>query len=251
MSWWQMALSWLHCFVVSTMLTSKLSRSHQSNTVPAYSPHAVAEYAVALMLSLNHGNLSCCEPYEVKLLHGLLGFDVHGNGWSSVWGRIAGADQNSSRLRMIWWRPTVPRWGVCKQYGVKIIRWMNSMPTVISSHYTVRWRQICSSWSTKHRQDEKKGRDDYQYWRGQLIHTEDLIEDCAQTGWISWSDVYEEEKNTSMRTRATRWLMILVVCSWFQTLFSPLTRHSSPKGLVHRTVSTLSVKELEEARTEL
>ena len=48
--------------------------------VPAYSPHAVAEYAVALMLSLNRkiqraswrtrdGNFS---------LNGLLGFDMYG-----------------------------------------------------------------------------------------------------------------------------------------------------------------------------
>ena len=49
--------------------------------VPAYSPYATAEYTVALMLSLNRkipraswrtkdGNFS---------LHGLMGFDMHGN----------------------------------------------------------------------------------------------------------------------------------------------------------------------------
>ena len=51
--------------------------------VPAYSPYAVAEYTVALMLSLNRkipraswrtkdGNFS---------LHGLMGFDMHGKVW--------------------------------------------------------------------------------------------------------------------------------------------------------------------------
>ncbi len=59
--------------------------------VPAYSPYAVAEFTVALMLSLNRkipratmrtrdGNFS---------LHGLMGFDMHGKTAGIINGKIA------------------------------------------------------------------------------------------------------------------------------------------------------------------
>ncbi len=48
--------------------------------VPAYSPHAVAEYTLALMLCLNRGlNRAYCRVRENNFsINGLLGFDVHG-----------------------------------------------------------------------------------------------------------------------------------------------------------------------------
>ena len=48
--------------------------------VPAYSPYAVAEHAVGLILSLNrHIHRAYCRVREANFsLHGLLGFDLHG-----------------------------------------------------------------------------------------------------------------------------------------------------------------------------
>lgn len=70
--------------------------------VPAYSPYAVAEYTVALMLSLNRkipraswrtkdGNFS---------LHGLMGFDMHGKQQaSSARERLQNPDPYPERVR--------------------------------------------------------------------------------------------------------------------------------------------------------
>lgn len=70
--------------------------------VPAYSPYAVAEYTVALMLSLNRkipraswrtkdGNFS---------LHGLMGFDMHGKQQASS--VQENRENTDSHLKRVW-----------------------------------------------------------------------------------------------------------------------------------------------------
>ena len=125
--------------------------------VPAYSPHAVAEYAVALMLSLNRKIYRAVNRTRDGnfTLHGLLGFDMYGKTAGVIgMGRIAkelikilhGFGMNVMAYDLY------PDEEFAKQYGVKIVQldelYANS--DIISLHCPLT--------------PDKKGCDDHQYW---------------------------------------------------------------------------------------
>ena len=153
--------------------------------VPAYSPHAVAEHAVALLLALDRkvhraywrtrdGNFS---------LHGLLGFDLYGKTAGIVGtGRIARA--------LI---------GILKGFGMEVLAYdihpdeHYRRADVISLHcpLTEQTRYMINSDTIALM---KPGVVLLNTGRGQLIHTEALIEGLKQRRiGAAGLDVYEEE----------------------------------------------------------
>lgn len=168
--------------------------------VPAYSPHAVAEHAVALMLSLNRkihraywrtrdGNFS---------LHGLMGFDMYGKTAGIVGtGKIA---RELIRILKGFGMEIVandlyPDEQYAAQAGITYVSLdeLYSRSDIISLHcpLTDQTRYMISDVAIAHM---KPGVMIINTGRGQLIHTESLIDGLKekQIG-AAGLDVYEEE----------------------------------------------------------
>ena len=154
--------------------------------VPAYSPHAVAEYAVALMLSLNRkiqraswrtrdGNFS---------LNGLMGFDMYGKTLGVIGtGKIAKV--------LI---------GILRGFGMKILAYDLYPDRAFAEANDVRYVTLDELYAASDINREsiakmKRGVMIINTGRGRLIHSEDLIEGLKtkQVGFAGL-DVYEEEE---------------------------------------------------------
>lgn len=179
--------------------------------VPAYSPYAVAEHAVALMLSLNRkihraywrtrdGNFS---------LHGLMGFDMHGKTAGIIGtGKIAkilikilkGFGMNIVAYDLY------PDYAFAEEQGITYttLDELYKQSDIISLHcpltdktkYLINDISIC------------KMKDNVMIintGRGLLIHTNALIEGLKNKKIAAAGlDVYEEEEITSMRINPTK-----------------------------------------------
>ena len=147
--------------------------------VPAYSPYAVAEYTVALMLSLNRkipratwrtrdGNFS---------LHGLLGFDMYGKTAG-----IIGTGKIAKKLICI-----------LRGFAMNILDELYHNSDIISLHcpLTEQTKYLINDYSISKMKD---GVMIINTGRGQLIHTNALIEGLKNKKIGSAGlDVYEEE----------------------------------------------------------
>lgn len=170
--------------------------------VPAYSPHAVAEYAVTLMLSLNrkvYRSVSRTREGNFKL-NGLLGFDMYGKNVGLIgMGRIAkelikilhGFGMNILAYDLY------PDKEFAKEYGVKLVTLdeLYAESDIISLHcpLTEGTKFIINSESIA---KMKKGVMIVNTGRGKLIKTEDLIEGLrSHRVGSAGLDVYEEEQN--------------------------------------------------------
>ena len=169
--------------------------------VPAYSPHAVAEYAVTLMLTLNrkvYRSVYRTREGNFKL-NGLLGFDMHGKTVGLVgMGRIAkelvkilhGFGMNILAYDLY------PDKAFAEQYGVKMVSLdeLYEGSDIISLHcpLTEETKFIINNESIN-------------TGRGKLIKTEDLI-DGLRTHQIGAAglDVYEEEANYFYEDRSDK-----------------------------------------------
>ena len=191
----------------------KAAREHGIKVVrvPAYSPHAVAEYAVTLMLTLNrkvYRSVYRTREGNFKL-NGLLGFDMHGKTVGLVGlGRIAkelakilhGFGMNILAYDLY------PDEAFARQYGVKMVTLdeLYEGSDIISLHcpLTEETKFIINNESiTK----MKFGVMIINTGRGKLIKTEDLI-DGLRTHQISAAglDVYEEEANYFYEDRSDK-----------------------------------------------
>ena len=191
----------------------KAAREHGIKVVrvPAYSPHAVAEYAVTLMLALNrkvYRSVYRTREGNFKL-NGLLGFDMHGKTVGLVGlGRIAkelakilhGFGMNILAYDLY------PDEAFARQYGVKMVTLdeLYEGSDIISLHcpLTEETKFIINNESiTK----MKFGVMIINTGRGKLIKTEDLI-DGLRTHQISAAglDVYEEEANYFYEDRSDK-----------------------------------------------
>ena len=223
--------------------------------VPAYSPHAVAEYAVALMLSLNRKIYRTRDGYFT--LHGLLGFDMHGKTAGVVgMGRIAkelikilhGFGMNIMAYDLY------PDQEFTKQYNVKVVQldelYANSdiislhCPLTPDTKFLINKESIAKM---------KKGVMIINTGRGQLIHTEDLIEGLRtkQVG-SAGLDVYEEEKEYFYEDKSDKMIDDDVLARLLMVPNVVLTSHQAfftKEALYNIAVSTLSsVKELSEGK---
>lgn len=170
--------------------------------VPAYSPHAVAEYAVTLMLSLNrkvYRSVSRTREGNFKL-KGLLGFDMYGKNVGLIGlGRIAkelvkilhGFGMNILAYDLY------PDKNFCEQYGVKLVSLdeLYAHSDIISLHcpLTDSTKFIINKDSIAKMKD---GVMIVNTGRGKLIKTEDLIEGLrSHKVGSAGLDVYEEEQN--------------------------------------------------------
>lgn len=170
--------------------------------VPAYSPHAVAEYAVTLMLSLNrkvYRSVSRTREGNFKL-NGLLGFDMYGKNVGLIgMGRIAkelikilhGFGMNILAYDLY------PDKEFAKEYGVKLVTLdeLYAESDIISLHcpLTEGTKFIINSESIA---KMKKGVMIVNTGRGKLIKTEDLIEGLrSHRVGSAGLDVYEEEQD--------------------------------------------------------
>ena len=191
----------------------KAAREHGIKVVrvPAYSPHAVAEYAVTLMLTLNrkvYRSVYRTREGNFKL-NGLLGFDMHGKTVGLVGlGRIAkelakilhGFGMNILAYDLY------PDEAFARQYGIKMVTLdeLYEGSDIISLHcpLTEETKFIINNESiTK----MKFGVMIINTGRGKLIKTEDLI-DGLRTHQISAAglDVYEEEANYFYEDRSDK-----------------------------------------------
>lgn len=179
--------------------------------VPAYSPHAVAEYAVALMLSLNRkiqraswrtrdGNFS---------LNGLLGFDMYGKTVGIIGtGKIAKVLIGILRgfgMNILAY-DVYPDHAFAEAHGVKYVSLdeLYASSDIISLHcpltpeteYIINRESIAKM---------KKGVMIINTGRGLLINSEDLIEGLKthQVGFAAL-DVYEEEAAYFFKDKSDR-----------------------------------------------
>lgn len=227
--------------------------------VPAYSPHAVAEYAVALMLSLNRKIYRAVHRTRDGnfTLNGLLGFDMYGKTAGVIgMGRIAkelirilhGFGMNIMAYDLY------PDKEFAERYGVKIVLLdeLYAHSDIISLHcpLTPDTKFLINRESIARM---KKGVMIINTGRGQLIHTEDLIEGLRtkQVG-AAGLDVYEEEKEYFYEDKSGKMIDDDVLARLLMVPNVVLTSHQAfftEEALHNIAVSTLnSVKELAEGK---
>lgn len=227
--------------------------------VPAYSPHAVAEYAVALMLSLNRKIYRAVHRTRDGnfTLNGLLGFDMYGKTAGVIgMGRIAkelirilhGFGMNIMAYDLY------PDKEFAERYGVKIVQLdeLYAHSDIISLHcpLTSDTKFLINRESISRM---KKGVMIINTGRGQLIHTEDLIEGLRtkQVG-AAGLDVYEEEKEYFYEDKSGKMIDDDVLARLLMVPNVVLTSHQAfftEEALHNIAVSTLnSVKELAEGK---
>lgn len=167
--------------------------------VPAYSPHAVAEHTLALILSLNRkihraynrvreGNFS---------LEGLMGFDLQGRtvgivGTGNI-GEVFGRMMLGLGCEVIAYDPYPS--DVCKEMGIRYVELDELFATsdVISLHcpLTAQTKHVVNAYSIK---EMKRGVMLINTSRGALVDTRAVIEGLksSKIGYLGL-DVYEEE----------------------------------------------------------
>ena len=170
--------------------------------VPAYSPHAVAEHAVALLLTLNrkvHRAFNRVREMNFSL-SGLVGFDLHGKtagilGAGKI-GRITAQILRGFGMRVLAYDP-FPNLEWAKQIGVEYVENPYELPQhsdVISLHIplTPKTKHIIRAETLKLM---KPGCILINVSRGALVHTKALI-DALKSGRLAGVglDVYEEEE---------------------------------------------------------
>ncbi|WP_455128103.1 2-hydroxyacid dehydrogenase [Prevotella veroralis] len=227
--------------------------------VPAYSPHAVAEYAVSLMLSLNRKIYRAVNRTREGnfTLHGLLGFDMYGKTAGIIgMGRIAkelikilhGFGMNVMAYDLY------PDHEFAKQYDVKVVG-LDELYThsdIISLHcpLTPDTKFLINKDSIA---KMKKGVMIINTGRGKLIHTEDLIEGLRskQVG-SAGLDVYEEERDYFYEDRSDKMIDDDVLARLLMVPNVVLTSHQAfftAEALHNIAISTLnSVKEFADGK---
>ena len=227
--------------------------------VPAYSPHAVAEYAVSLMLSLNRKIYRAVNRTREGnfTLHGLLGFDMYEKTAGIIgMGRIAkelikilhGFGMNVMAYDLY------PDHEFAKQYDVKVVG-LDELYThsdIISLHcpLTPDTKFLINKDSIA---KMKKGVMIINTGRGKLIHTEDLIEGLRskQVG-SAGLDVYEEERDYFYEDRSDKMIDDDVLARLLMVPNVVLTSHQAfftAEALHNIAISTLnSVKEFADGK---
>ena len=227
--------------------------------VPAYSPHAVAAYAVSLMLSLNRKIYRAVNRTREGnfTLHGLLGFDMYGKTAGIIgMGRIAkelikilhGFGMNVMAYDLY------PDHEFAKQYDVKVVG-LDELYThsdIISLHcpLTPDTKFLINKDSIA---KMKKGVMIINTGRGKLIHTEDLIEGLRskQVG-SAGLDVYEEERDYFYEDRSDKMIDDDVLARLLMVPNVVLTSHQAfftAEALHNIAISTLnSVKEFADGK---
>lgn len=170
--------------------------------VPAYSPHAVAEHAVALLLTLNrkiHRAFNRVRELNFSL-NGLVGFDLYGKtagivGTGKI-GRITAQILHGFGMNVLAYDP-FPDHEWAKQAGVEYVKTLSELlrtsdvvslhtPLTAETRYTIRAETIALM---------KRGSILINSSRGGLVQTKALIE-ALKSGHIAGVglDVYEEEE---------------------------------------------------------
>ena len=179
--------------------------------VPAYSPHAVAEYAVSLMLALNRKIFRAVNRTREGnfALKGLMGFDMYGKTAGIVgMGRIAKElikILHGFGMKVLAY-DLHPDMEFAKQYDVRMVLLdeLYAESDIISLHcpLTPETTFLINAQSIA---KMKPGVMIINTGRGKLIHTEDLIEGLRtkQVG-SAGLDVYEEEKNYFYEDRSDK-----------------------------------------------
>ena len=227
--------------------------------VPAYSPHAVAEYAVSLMLSLNRKIYRAVNRTRDGnfTLNGLLGFDMYGKTAGVIgMGRIAkelikilhGFGMNVMAYDLY------PDHEFAKQYDVKVVSLdeLYADSDIISLHcpLTPDTKFLINQDSIA---KMKKGVMIINTGRGKLINTEDLIEGLRskQVG-SAGLDVYEEEREYFYEDKSDKMIDDDVLARLLMVPNVVLTSHQAfftAEALHNIAVSTLdSVKEFAEGK---
>ena len=226
--------------------------------VPAYSPHAVAEYAVALMLSLNRKiyravNRTRDGNFKLK---GLLGFDMYGKTAGLIgMGRIAkelikilrGFGMNVLAYDLY------PDYEFAKQYDVKVVELdeLYAQSDIISLHcpLTPETKHIINTESIA---KMKPRRDDYQHRpRTAHQHRRPHRGDCAPSASVRpVSTCTKKRKNYFYEDRSDKMIDDDVLARLLMVPNVVLTSHQAfftEEALHNIALTTLgSIKELEQ-----
>lgn len=227
--------------------------------VPAYSPYAVAEYAVALMLSLNRKIYRAVNRTREGnfRLKGLLGFDMNGRTVGLIgMGKIAKVlikILHGFGMRIMAY-DLYPDHEFAKQYEVEVVDLdtLYANANIISLHcpLTPETKHIINAESIA---KMKKGVMIINTGRGQLINTEDLIEGL-RTHHIGSAglDVYEEEKEYFYEDRSDNMIKDDVLARLLSAPNVVLTSHQAffTEEALHNIATTTlnSVRELAEGK---
>ena len=179
--------------------------------VPAYSPHAVAEYAVSLMLALNRKIFRAVNRTREGnfALKGLMGFDMYGKTAGIVgMGRIAKElikILHGFGMKVLAY-DLYPDTEFAKQYDVRMVSLdeLYAESDIISLHcpLTPETTFLINAQSIA---KMKPGVMIINTGRGKLIHTEELIEGLrTKRVGSAGLDVYEEEKNYFYEDRSDK-----------------------------------------------
>lgn len=227
--------------------------------VPAYSPHAVAEYAVALILALNRKIYRAVNRTREGnfALKGLLGFDMYGKTAGIIgMGRIAkelikilrGFGMNVIAYDLH------PDETFAREHEVRILSLdeLYAQSDIISLHcpLTPETTFLINNNSIA---KMKPGVMIINTGRGKLIHTEDLIEGLRtkQVG-SAGLDVYEEEKNYFYEDRSDKMIDDDVLARLLMMPNVVLTSHQAfftAEALHNIALTTLnSIQELSEGK---
>jgi D-lactate dehydrogenase len=169
--------------------------------VPAYSPHAVAEHAVGLLLTLNrkiHRAFNRVREHNFAL-NGLIGFDLHGKtagiiGTGKI-GRIAAQILRGFGTRVLAHDPfPVADWAAAHEVSYATLDELLSTSDVISLHVPL-LPETARILNAKTIGRMKRGAVIINTSRGKLIDTRALIEalKTQHLGGVAL-DVYEEEE---------------------------------------------------------
>ena len=169
--------------------------------VPSYSPHAVAEHAIALILALNrkiHRAFNRVRELNFSL-NGLLGFDLYGKTAGIVGtgktGRIVGEILRGFQMRVLASDP-YPNQEWAAKTGIKYVE----MSTLVKESDLISLHAPLTAQTDRIINDEtlaqmKSGVILVNVSRGRLIHTKGVIKalKSGQVGGVAL-DVYEEEE---------------------------------------------------------
>ena len=227
--------------------------------VPAYSPHAVAEYAVSLMLALNRKIFRAVNRTREGnfALKGLMGFDMYGKTAGIVgMGRIAKElikILHGFGMKVLAY-DLYPDTEFAKQYDVRMVSLdeLYAESDIISLHCPLT-PETTFLINTQSIAKMKPGVMIINTGRGKLIHTEELIEGLRtkQVG-SAGLDVYEEEKNYFYEDRSDKIIDDDVLARLLMMPNVVLTSHQAfftAEAMHNISLTTLeSIKEFSEGK---
>ncbi|TAI49754.1 2-hydroxyacid dehydrogenase [Flagellimonas allohymeniacidonis] len=225
--------------------------------VPNYSPHAIAEHAVALLLALNRKIIPANQQVQRHnfLLNGLMGFDLHGKtvgivGTGNI-GSVMAKIMHGFGCRLLG-HDLVENTNLKKSYDLQYtdLQTLCAKSDIISLHLPLD-RNTYDIIDGKLIDGMKKNAILINTARGALVHTEALIKALKENKIAAYgTDVYEREKGVFFRDNKSEEVkdeLLKTLISLPNVLLTPhqafMTREAL-RNLAQTTISNIDAWEL-------